>query len=125
MALPHGPGVIEVATNLLGYDGGRTVSSSAGTQQQAASCNAAAESSSGRGGPDVPGQPGSVAASSNARQGQQSSSWTQPGAGPEGVAAAVSKEAQLRGLRPPGAGYITNKTPAELMALAAKLLQHC
>jgi hypothetical protein len=122
MALPHGAGVIEVATNLLGYSGHNTVSSSAHTQQQAPSCTAAAESS--RGDPGVPGHAGSVAASSNTQQGQQSSSWSQQSAGPEDVAAAVSREAQLRGLPPPGDGYITNKTPADLVALAAKLLLH-
>lgn len=121
MALPHGPGVIEVATNLIAYDGCGAVSSSAGMQQQAPSCTAAAESSSG--GSGVSGHAGYVAASNDAQQGQQSSSWAQQGAGPEDVAAAVSREAQLRGLPPPGDGYITNKTPAELMALAAKLLQ--
>jgi hypothetical protein len=39
------------------------------------------------------------------------------------VAAAVAQEARRHGLPPPGLGYVTNKTPPELIAYAAETLQ--
>jgi len=127
MALPHGPGVIEVATNLIAYDWSRT------EPQEAAS------GSPGPGTAAAHSRDSSPAAS-NAREASQfpapkaGSAEDQPmcssrldgltGAGPAEVAAAVAAQAQQLGLPAPGPGYVTNKTPPELIAIAAEQLQH-
>jgi hypothetical protein len=96
MALQHAPGVVEIATNLTAYDwrGAGGGSSVAGQRER-----------------------GSTAAQQAA-----GGEALRAGAGPEEVQAAVAAHAAALGLPPPGAGYLTSKTPAELLQLAAQHL---
>jgi hypothetical protein len=131
MALPHGPGVIEVATNLIAYDWRSSAAppgNECGTSpQQASSATAAAPSShnNSAGSSHHHCQESAMHShSSSSGGGSQPSSWSQlRGAGPEDVAAAVAQEARRHGLPTPGVGYVTNKTPPELIAYAAETLQ--
>jgi hypothetical protein len=88
MALQHGPGVIEVATNLIGLDWTTQHNSSSRVSHVAAAASAAAAA-------EAPG-----------------------GAGPEQVMAAIATAAAQQGLPPPGPGYVTNKLPHELIEAA-------
>ncbi|WIA12498.1 hypothetical protein OEZ85_012531 [Tetradesmus obliquus] len=92
MALQHGPGVIEVATNLIGMDWTTGSSSS----------HISSSSDSSRGSAD----PQTAAAAR--------------GAGAEQVMAAIAAAAAQHGMPPPGPGYVTNKLPAELLEAARK-----
>jgi hypothetical protein len=97
MALQHGPGVIEVATNLINIDWTMlhsSSSSSSSSSSESASHMAAAAAAACSG--VVPGR----------------------SAGPEQVMAAITAAAAQHGLPPPGPGYVTNKLPHELMQAA-------
>lgn len=104
MALPHGPGVIEVATNLIAYDW-RHQDVGAGNEASTAVSSSSSSSSSEAAGAQQP----------------SSSMWS-GGAGPIEVAAAVAQLAQQHGLPPPGPGYITNKTPPQMIATTEEQL---
>lgn len=119
MALPHGPGVIEIAINLVAYDW-RTADSSSSTSTSMGHKKQTRSDS----GTQMP--PGGSSSSPSSVLGEQDGSWAVEqlaGAGPAAVAAAVAREAQRLGLPPPGTGYVTNKTPPELIAAAAERLQ--
>jgi hypothetical protein len=130
MALPHGPGVIEVATNLVAYDWRLAASTSSNGQQHQALFGATANGSSSSSDASASATSVQQVNEYNAQvactpNGQHSSSvFDLTGAGPAEVAAAIAQEAQKRGLQAPGPGYITNKTPSELIAIAAEKLQH-
>lgn len=120
MALPHGPGVIEIATNLVAYDW-RTADGSSGTSS---SMGQTQQTGSDSGTQMPPG--GSSSSSRSSVLWEHDGSWAAEqlaGAGPPAVAAAVARETQRLGLPPPGTGYVTNKTPPELIAAAAERLQ--
>jgi hypothetical protein len=98
MALQHGPGVTEVATNLIDIDWTTAHSSESNTSSSSTSA------------------PSHTAAAAAAAAG----AGVQPGrgAGPEQVMAAITAAAAQHGLPPPGPGYVTNKLPLELMEAA-------
>lgn len=137
MALPHGPGVIEVATNLIAYNWSSTSARKGDAAHQQPTAAAASRShpdSSQRTQQETPmpsSSSGSSDGSSSSRgcssssqaDGQQISWGPLTGAGPDEVAAAVAQEVRRLGLPPPGPGYVTNKTPPQLLAYAAETLQ--
>lgn len=129
MALPHGPGVIEVATNLIAYDWGRAEPREAASQSRPGPDTAAAcsreSSPTASSAHEASQSPAAKAAGSAEDQPMCSSRRSiSTGAGPDEVAAAVAAQAQQLGLPAPGPGYVTNKTPPELIAIAAEQLQH-
>jgi hypothetical protein len=97
MALHHGPGVVEVATNLTGMDWTSAHSSSSSS------------SSGGGSSSSMAAEPHTAAAAAGA-----------PGRGADTqqVMAAIAAAAAQHGLPPPGPGYVTNKLPAELIEAA-------
>lgn len=105
--MQHGPGVIEVATNLVALDCSRL-------QHAEYTSNHSGSSSSSTISPEC---------SRDMFQGRDRvPKALLQGAGPEEVAAAVAVAAERHGLRPPGAGYITNRLPLELVELARQHL---
>ena len=136
MALPHGPGVIEVATNLIAYSwcSSPTPRSDATHQAATAAAGSPSQADGGQCSQPDPQEPSSSSSStstsssssssSSGQLGVQDSSWgSLTGAGPDEVAAAVAQEARRLGLPPPGPGYVTNKTPPQLLVYAAETLQ--
>lgn len=126
MALQHGPCVIEVATNLVDLDWTTYSSSSrAQTSGTAHSLAAAAAESSSTAchapAADAEATDNRSAAAAAAASGGPNSRQCK-GAGPEQVLAAIAVAAELHGLPPPGAGYVTNKLPRELLESARQQL---
>lgn len=111
MALRHGPGVIEVATNL--------------THMDWTTCSASISGSSSSLGSHAQHDT-SFSAARTQQDAAVSGSRPRKGAGPEEVQQAVAAAADKHGLLPPGSGYVTNKMPTQLLEFAAERFgKHC
>lgn len=102
MALHHGPGVIEVATNLLNYDW------NAHQHPTLASAAQASPADSWR----------NIAVEVEGSQEDRTSRDIMQGASPDDVQGVVEDAARSLGLPPPGQAYLTNKMPWELLQFA-------